>query len=55
MGEVTQEFSQSQAVALGFPPLSAEDPLLPKCGEWPQCNRTGRSSTIMTRSCWLQG
>ncbi|KAL2139044.1 hypothetical protein VTI28DRAFT_5855 [Corynascus sepedonium] len=40
MSEVTQEFNQSDAVQLGFPPLEQSDPMLPKCGEWPQCNRT---------------
>ncbi|KAK4234246.1 beta-lactamase/transpeptidase-like protein [Achaetomium macrosporum] len=40
MGEVSQEFDRSQAVGLGFPPLSKEDPMLPPCGQWPQCNRT---------------
>ncbi|KAK4152674.1 D-alanyl-D-alanine-carboxypeptidase/endopeptidase AmpH [Chaetomidium leptoderma] len=40
MSEVTQEFNQSQAVGLGFPPLNSSDPMLPQCGEWPQCNRT---------------
>ncbi|KAH6853109.1 beta-lactamase/transpeptidase-like protein [Chaetomium sp. MPI-CAGE-AT-0009] len=40
MSEVTQEFNQSDAVGLGFPPLEDSDPLLPKCGQWPQCNRT---------------
>ncbi|AEO59506.1 hypothetical protein MYCTH_2128565 [Thermothelomyces thermophilus ATCC 42464] len=40
MSEVTQEFNQSQAVELGFPPLQDSNPMLPKCGEWPQCNRT---------------
>ncbi|KAL2168551.1 hypothetical protein VTG60DRAFT_7156 [Thermothelomyces hinnuleus] len=33
MSEVTQEFNQSQAVELGFPPLQDSDPMLPKCGE----------------------
>ncbi|KAK3309353.1 beta-lactamase/transpeptidase-like protein [Chaetomium strumarium] len=40
MGEVTQEFDQNEAVGLGFPPLSKGDPMLPSCGQWPQCNRT---------------
>ncbi|KAK4248994.1 D-alanyl-D-alanine-carboxypeptidase/endopeptidase AmpH [Corynascus novoguineensis] len=40
MSEVTQEFNQSDAVQLGFPPLEPSDPMLPKCGQWPQCNRT---------------
>jgi hypothetical protein len=46
MSEVTQEFNQSDAVGLGFPPLEDSDPLLPKCGQWPQCNRTGMSKTV---------
>ncbi|KAL2195545.1 beta-lactamase/transpeptidase-like protein [Corynascus similis CBS 632.67] len=40
MSEVTQEFNQSDAIQLGFPPLEQSDPMLPKCGQWPQCNRT---------------
>ncbi|GAB1309838.1 D-alanyl-D-alanine- [Madurella fahalii] len=40
MGEMTQQFNQSVAVALGFPPLNRSDPTLPPCGAWPLCNRT---------------
>ncbi|AEO69810.1 uncharacterized protein THITE_2056623 [Thermothielavioides terrestris NRRL 8126] len=40
MSEVTQEMNLTEAVSLGFPPLNSSDPMLPKCGEWPQCNRT---------------
>lgn len=45
MSEVTQEFNQSDAIQLGFPPLEQSDPMLPKCGQWPQCNRTGKCET----------
>ena len=41
LGELTQERNQSEVVSYGFPPLNGSDPTLPKCGEWPQCNRTG--------------
>jgi hypothetical protein len=50
MSEITQEFNQSEAVGLGFPPLEDSDPMLPKCGEWPQCNRTGKSNRRQARS-----
>ncbi|KAK4223849.1 D-alanyl-D-alanine-carboxypeptidase/endopeptidase AmpH [Podospora fimiseda] len=40
MGEMTQQYSQEVAVALGFPPLNNSDPTLPPCGAWPLCNRT---------------
>ena len=55
MGEMTQEFNQTEAVGLGFPPLNNSDPMLPQCGEWPQCNRTGTSRSAedqeMTEIC----
>ncbi|KAK4187919.1 D-alanyl-D-alanine-carboxypeptidase/endopeptidase AmpH [Podospora australis] len=40
MGEMTQQYDQSDAVALGFPPLDSSDKTLPPCGAWPLCNRT---------------
>ncbi|KAK3985073.1 D-alanyl-D-alanine-carboxypeptidase/endopeptidase AmpH [Cladorrhinum sp. PSN332] len=40
MGEMTQQYGQDVAVALGFPPLNRSDPTLPPCGAWPLCNRT---------------
>ncbi|KAK3693322.1 beta-lactamase/transpeptidase-like protein [Podospora appendiculata] len=40
MGEITQEYDQNTAVAVGFPPLSSSDPTFPKCGAYPLCNRT---------------
>ncbi|KAK3392691.1 beta-lactamase/transpeptidase-like protein [Podospora didyma] len=40
LGELSQQYNQSIAVALGFPPLNSSDPSLPKCGQWPLCNRT---------------
>lgn len=43
LGELTQEMSQTRVVSYGFPPLNSSDPTLPKCGEWPQCNRTGEA------------
>ncbi|TPX16053.1 uncharacterized protein E0L32_000387 [Thyridium curvatum] len=38
VGEITQEYNQSVAMALGFPPLPNAS--IPTCGEWPLCNRT---------------
>lgn len=46
MGEMTQQFNQSVAVALGFPPLNSSDPMVPPCGEWPECNRTGTPNRV---------
>lgn len=41
LGELTQEKNQTELVGYGFPPLNDSDPTLPKCGEWPECNRKG--------------
>jgi hypothetical protein len=50
MGEITQEFNQTEVVGLGFPPLNNSDPMLPQCGEWPQCNRTGKPRGTQERN-----
>ena len=55
MGEMTQEFNQTEAVGLGFPPLNNSDPLLPQCGQWPQCNRTGMLRRTRGRTDEIKG
>lgn len=53
MGEMTQQYGQDVAVALGFPPLNSSDPTLPPCGAWPLCNRTGIVPWLLNLSQFL--